>query len=354
MARLQFLWLIFALIVGVRCFAIETANGAVISTFSIVARDPLTGDIGVAVQSRYFAVGEVVPHAAANVGAVATQALGNLLYGPEGLELLRNGKNAEQVVASLIADDPLREERQVGVIDGEGRAASYTGSDCLPWAGGRVGKNYAVQGNLLAGPQVVDAMATAFETRSGDLATRMVYALAAGQAAGGDARGRQSAALLIVREKGGYMGLTDRYIDLQVEDHPTPIRELMRLLKIRLAQLENADANKLLKKAESTSGKERGNLLEQARMKILRALELYPEDDYGWWALAHIRLLQGDSLGAAQAGQRALFENPAWRHLPPSTRAALGVDQTTISALLEVDLFRRVWDSLAPEEAEVQ
>jgi uncharacterized Ntn-hydrolase superfamily protein len=324
-----------------------------ISTFSIVAQDPETGDYGVAVQSRYFAVGAVVPHAAAETGAIATQALGNLLYGPQGLALLAEGKAADEVIEQLVKTDPLRTERQVGVVDQQGRAASYTGKDCLPWAGGRTGDHYAVQGNLLAGPQVVNAMATAFEAAPGDFATRLVYSLAAGQAAGGDARGRQSAALLVVRKEGGYLGLTDRYIDLHVEDHPTPIRELARLLEIRQSQLAHTRARELLKRAEDAEEDQRADLYKEANVQVEHALELYPEDDYGWWMLARIRLLQGEQDAAAEAAQRALIENPTWRRLPESTRASLGVAPALVTELLEIDTFRRVWESLAPETSAV-
>jgi len=319
-----------------------------ISTFSIVARDPETGDFGVAVQSRYFAVGAVVPHASAGVGAIATQARGNLLYGPEGLELLADGIPSDEVIERLVAVDPLRTERQVGIVDAQGEAASFTGKDCLPWAGSRVGEHYAVQGNLLAGPQVVDAMATAFEAAPGDFPDRLVYALAAGQAAGGDMRGRQSAALLVVRKGGGYLGLTDRYIDLQVEDHATPIRELLRLLHIRQAQLATTTATELIQRAEEDADGTRTQLLAQAREQMLRAVTLDPEDDYGWWLLARIRLLEGDTQAAADAAQRALLENPAWRRLPEATRASLGVPPGLIASLQEVESFRRIWNSLAP------
>ena len=324
-------------------------SGPHIATFSIVAWDPQTGDYGVAVQSRYFAVGSVVPHAAAETGAIATQALGNLLYGSQGLALLAEGTAADDVIKELIKADPLRTERQVGVVDQHGRAASYTGQECLPWAGGRTGEHYAVQGNLLVGPQVVNAMAIAFETMPGDFATRLVHALAAGQAAGGDARGRQSAALLVVRKAGGYLGLTDRYIDLHVEDHPTPIRELERLLEIRQSQLAHTRAAELLQLAENAEEVQRTDLYKEAHAQIEHALELYPEDDFGWWLLARIRLLQGEPDAAAAAAQRALIENPAWRRLPASTRASLGVAPELITALLEVDAFRRLWESLAVE-----
>ena len=329
----------------------ESLQAPHISTFSIVARDPHTGDYGVAVQSRYFAVGDVVPHARARTGAVATQARGNLLFGPQGLALFDKGLPAETVIEQLLAPDALRDERQVGVVDQAGRAASYTGDKCLAWAGGRTGAGYAVQGNLLAGPQVVNAIATAFENAPGDFATRLLYALAAGQAAGGDARGRQSAALLVVREKGGYLGLTDRYIDLHVEDHATPIRELNRLLEIRQAQFISEQARALVARAEEARGSERAALLEEARGLMTDALEKHRSDDYGWWFLARILMLEGRPQEAALAAQRALLENPAWRHLSVANREGLGVSTELLDALLEVESFNRVWHSLAATDA---
>ncbi len=202
------------------------------STFSIVAFDPDTGDLGVAVQSKFLAVGAVVPYARAKVGAVATQSYANLLYGPEGLALLEAGLSPEEAIRRLTEKDPDARLRQVGIVDARGRAAAYTGDGCFPWAGHRVGPNVAVQGNILMGPETVDAMYETFVGARGDLAERLVAALAAGQEAGGDRRGQQSAALLVVREGGSYGGFTDRYIDLRVDDHPRPIEELARLLKL--------------------------------------------------------------------------------------------------------------------------
>lgn len=320
-----------------------------IATFSIVAHDPATGDYGVAVQSRYFAVGDVVPHAAAEVGVVATQARANLLFGSQGLALLAQGLPADTVIRQLLALDPLRDERQVGLIDRNGRPASYTGGKCLSWAGSRIGANYAVQGNLLAGPQVVDAIATAFEVASGDFAERLVYALAAGQAAGGDARGRQSAALLVVREKGGYLGLTDRLIDLHVEDHATPISELARLLQIRQSQLASDRAAKLLAEAETDQGS-RSELFAEARTLMLDAVDKNPSDDYSWWFLAQLHLLEDRPADAARAAQRALLENPTWRHLSPTNRESLGISAEFLDALLQIDSFNRFWTSLAPAD----
>ncbi len=202
------------------------------STFSLVAYDPATGDLGVAVASKFLAVGAAVPFAQAGVGAVATQAWANTSYGPRALRLLKRGQTPRQVGAALIASDRHAAQRQFGIVDARGRAFSYTGKECFDWAGGRTGKNYAAQGNILVGAAVVDALVETFEQARGELAERLIAALAAGQAAGGDRRGQESAALLVVREKGGYGGFNDRYIDLRVDDHPQPIDELKRLLEL--------------------------------------------------------------------------------------------------------------------------
>lgn len=216
------------------------------STFSLVAFDPANGDLGVAVASKFLAVGSVVPWASAGVGAVATQAGANTSYGPRGLELLKQGIPPDQVGATLIGLDPKASERQFGIVDGQGRVYSYTGAKCFDWAGGRTGKNFAAQGNILAGARVVDALAETFEQAQGDLAERLVTALAAGQAAGGDRRGQESAALLVVRANGGYAGFNDRFIDLRVDDHPAPIEELERLLDLHRMYLSKSSADELI------------------------------------------------------------------------------------------------------------
>lgn len=201
----------------------------VVATFSIVGFDPETDTWGVAVQSKFLAVGAIVPWARAGVGAVATQAMANFNYGPRGLELMSQGKTAQDTVEALISSDDEREHRQLGVVDATGRAASFTGSECFEWAGGVTGEHYAAQGNILVGRETVEAMARTFEGASGGLAGRLLAALDAGQGAGGDSRGKQSAALLVVREGGGYGGDNDHVVDLRVDDHPEPIRELIRL-----------------------------------------------------------------------------------------------------------------------------
>ncbi|HEY6689990.1 MAG TPA: DUF1028 domain-containing protein [Rubrobacter sp.] len=191
--------------------------------------DPETDSLGVAVQSKFLAVGSVVPWARAGVGAVATQAMANYNYGPRGLELMAQGNTADETVEGLTSADEDREHRQIGVVDGRGRAAIFTGSECFEWAGGVTGEYYAAQGNILVGRETVEALASIYEETQGDLATRLLAALDAGQAAGGDLRGKQSAALLVVREGGGYGGDNDRVVDLRVDDHPDPIRELVRI-----------------------------------------------------------------------------------------------------------------------------
>ncbi|HSK14669.1 MAG TPA: DUF1028 domain-containing protein [Gaiellaceae bacterium] len=201
-----------------------------ISTYSIAACDLEAREWGVAVQSRFLAVGAAVPAAQSEVGAVATQAWANLAYRGQGLELLRAGLGAEEAVARLVAGDEGHDHRQLGVVDGRGGSATYTGASCLDWAGGRTGPGYAAQGNILVSGATVDALAEAFETTRGrPLAERLLAALAAGPAAGGDRRGQQSAALLVVRRGGGYGGTSDVAVDLRVDDHPRPIEELERL-----------------------------------------------------------------------------------------------------------------------------
>jgi uncharacterized Ntn-hydrolase superfamily protein len=205
-------------------------NDRRVATFSIVAFDQQTGDLGVAVQSKFLAVGAVVPFATAGVGAVATQSWANTSYGPRGLDLLASGKSPEEAIAALTGADERPEQRQVGVVDAQGRSATFTGPSCFPWAGGVTGPNFAAQGNILVGEDTVRALAETFQQAQGSLAHRLVEALAAGQRAGGDSRGQQSAALLVVRAAGGYGGFNDRMIDLRVDEHPQPIAELARLL----------------------------------------------------------------------------------------------------------------------------
>jgi uncharacterized Ntn-hydrolase superfamily protein len=202
----------------------------VVATFSIAACDLEAAQWGVATQSKFLAVGSVVPWAEPHVGAIATQAYANPRYGPDGLAHLREGLSAQETVDRLTSADDGRAQRQVGVVDREGRSATFTGDDCLDWAGGIAGRCFAAQGNILVSEETVAALATAFEATAGrPLAERLIECLAAAQAAGGDSRGQQSAALLVVEHEGGYAGLSDSLVDLRVDDHETPIAELGRL-----------------------------------------------------------------------------------------------------------------------------
>lgn len=203
-------------------------------TFSIAAWDGNASppEWGVAVASKFLAVGAAVPWVRAGAGAIATQALANLSYGPDGLDLLAKGASAGDVVARLTGADDGSDDRQLGVVDASGRAATYTGSACFDWAGGVAGDGFCCQGNILTGPEVVDAMVGAFQATTGELAVRLLAALKAGDDSGGDRRGRQSAALYVAREGGGYGGGVDRAVDLRVDDHLTPVDELARLWRI--------------------------------------------------------------------------------------------------------------------------
>jgi len=215
-------------------------------TFSIVARDPETGDLGIAVASKFLAVGAVVPHARAGVGAVATQSAANVTYGPDGLAMLSEGTAADEAVRRLTDADEGREHRQLGIVDARGRAATYTGTGCIDWAGGRTADNVAAQGNILTGRDVVDALMDTFVAGGAPFPELLLRALKAADERGGDKRGRESAALLVVRENGGYGGNNDRWIDLRVDDHPAPIDELKRLLELNHLYLDRSAVADLL------------------------------------------------------------------------------------------------------------
>lgn len=238
---------------------------ATVATFSIAAADTATGTWGVAVASKFFAVGAVVPWAAAGAGAIATQAFANTTYGPRALARLAEGASAADVLQELIASDTLASRRQVGLVDRAGQAAQYTGTECQPWAGGIVGPGYAVQGNILAGPEVVAAMARAFEAAGGHLGERLLAALNAGEAAGGDSRGRQSAALLLVRAGAGYGGHNDRYCDLRVDDHPDPFAELTRLFHLWLPDQLITEGYRLVEEGKFAEAIARGERAAQLR-----------------------------------------------------------------------------------------
>jgi uncharacterized Ntn-hydrolase superfamily protein len=217
-------------------------------TFSIVAYDPERKEWGVAVQSKFIAVGSIVPWAKSGVGAIATQAWANTSYGPKGLALLEQGLTAEDVISSLTKQDEKREDRQVGIVDSYGNAASFTGSRCFDWAGHIVGENYSCQGNILVSEDTVFAMSQAYRETKGDLAIKLLTALEEGQEAGGDSRGKQSAAILIMKEEGAYDGRTDKYVDVRVDEHEHPIKELRRVFELyNLSLLKRDDPDDKVK-----------------------------------------------------------------------------------------------------------
>ena len=280
------------------------AGGRATSTFSIVAFDPRDGDLGVAVSSRVLGVGSVVPWAREGVGAIATQAYANTTFGPRGLELLRQGHSPEEVLTSLLEADPDAPQRQVAIVDAQGRTAAFTGSGCFPWTGHRQGKGYSIQGNLLVSEATLTAMARTFEEEKGGLAERLLAALEAGQRAGGDARGRQSAALHVVRKRGGYGGLNDRYIQLHVEDHSEPIAELGRLLEMRLGR----DAL-----SRSANLRKRGKFL-QALEGVRQASRRYPEWNDLAFEIAKLLFETGRKEEGIEALDAAIATAPHYDH----------------------------------------
>jgi uncharacterized Ntn-hydrolase superfamily protein len=270
-----------------------------ISTFSIVARDSAAGELGVAVASRFFAVGSVVPWAKANVGAVATQSFANTSFGWRGLELLEKGVTPDEAVTILTRNDDNPSRRQLGIVSADGKSATYTGADCMAWAGGRCGPNYAVQGNILAGEAVVTSMEKAFLQTQGTLADRLYAALIAGDLAGGDARGKQSAAMLVVKDKAGYAGYTDRAIDIRVDDYPEPFKELGRLLNFAQMNYAWNDAWTLFMNKE----------YDRALPRMEKAASIAPDNAEVLYDLAVIRLAVGDQKGALAALAKAVKRN---------------------------------------------
>ncbi len=277
-----------------------TVEARTVATFSIVARDPDTHEIGVAVASRFFSVGSVVPWAQASAGAVATQANANVGFGPRGLELLARGANADETLKILLRGDSGASARQVGVVAADGSSATYSGPDCNSWAGGRHGPNYAVQGNILAGEQVVVAMEKAFIETKGTLARRMYAALVAGDAAGGDSRGKQSAVLIVTKEGAGFNGGSDRAIDIRVDDHAEPFKELGRLL-------DYAEMNYAWNEAWTAFTHKR---YPEALVAIEHAAPLAPQNAELLYDLSVIRLSAGKRAESLTALEQALKLNP--------------------------------------------
>jgi len=283
----------------------QTGKLPPVSTFSIVAIDPQNGDLGVAVASRYFSVGSVVPWAMANAGAVATQANVNVGYGQQAIDLLRQGMTAPEVLKKILADDKFegKDGRQVAIVDAKGNVAAYTGPNAPHWAGDRQGKTWSAQGNILVGPQVPEAMGKAFESTQGELAEKLYAALKAGDAAGGDARGRQSASMLVVRKGGGRNINNDRYIYINVDDNPDPFKELRRLLDLNLAYNYSDQMYKALAVKPVD--------INRAQAGAQKAAAYAPGNSAMHMNLAFIDYLAGDKVASLQEFEKARTMNPA-------------------------------------------
>jgi uncharacterized Ntn-hydrolase superfamily protein len=277
------------------------------ATFSIVARDPETGDLGVAVQSHYFSVGPIVPWAEPGVGAVATQSLVEVSYGPKGLQMMNSGRGAKQTLEELLSQDSNKDVRQVAMIDSRGDVAAWTGKKCIPAAGDHVGRQYSVQANLMANDRVWPAMAEAYEKANGDLANRLLAALDAGQKAGGDIRGQQSAAIVIVKGKRSNKPWQDRIMDLRVEDSPKPIAELRRLVQVWRAY-RNVDQGDVY----ATEGK-----IEDAMKSYAEGARLAPgNDEILFWQAASLWQL-GREKEASPIFRKVFARDRRWVELVP-------------------------------------
>jgi uncharacterized Ntn-hydrolase superfamily protein len=298
-----------------------------VSTYSIVARDPETGDLGVAVQSHWFSVGALVPWARAGVGAVATQSMVEVTYGPNGLDLMAEGHDAVSVLSDLLGKDERQDIRQVAMVDAFGNAVAHTGANCIPEAGHKVGQGYSVQANLMGPATVPDAMAQAFEKARGPLAERMIAALAAAEKEGGDIRGRQSAAILVVRAESTGEPWNDKLVDLRVEDHPEPVRELERLLTLHRGY-EQMNAGDLAVEHGDLDGAE----IAYARAEDILGDNL--EARY-WHAVAMVNAGALDRALPVFADIFRRGEN--WRELTPRLVGPgfLKVDEETLARIME-------------------
>jgi uncharacterized Ntn-hydrolase superfamily protein len=282
---------------------LDEVGEEIIATFSIVARDPVTEELGVAVQSRAFRAAAIVSYAKSGVGAIATQASANQSYGPRGLDLLEQGLSPDEVVDRLTGADEGRDRRQLAVIDARGRVRAYTGSRTSDWAGHIEGENYSVQGNILVSEDVVRSMAHAFETTEGELAERLMAALDAGQAAGGDARGKQSGGILVVKPIGDSGRTTDRWVDVRVDDHPTPFLEIRRLMEMSVSRNKSRLATEL-----AADGR-----FEEAVAAQRTAIAMRPESDQYVYGLARLHARAGNAAAAVEVLSQAIVMNGRWR-----------------------------------------
>lgn len=278
-----------------------------VATFSIVARDPATGELGVAVQSHWFSVGSIVTWAEAGVGAVATQSFVEPAYGPKGLALMKQGVSPADALKQLLAADPQSDVRQIGFVDAQGRAAAHTGAKCIPGAGHHVGDGYTTEANLMLTNEVPDAMAKTFEAAKGPLAERMLAALDAAQAVGGDIRGKQSAAILVVRAKPSDKPWTDRLVDLRIEDHPQPLAEMRRLLTLHRAY------ERMNRGDEAVAV----NRMDEALREYSQAQRMVPDnDEFVFWTAVTL-VVNGKTDDALPLFGKAFRMNPAWMLLVP-------------------------------------
>lgn len=314
------------LILTANLFA-QAYNTPLAHTYSIVARDAETGDMGVAVESHWFSVGSLVTWAEAGVGAIATQSFVNPAYGPEGLKLLKEGLSPQQVVDKLTAEDEGRDLRQLAIIDSKGRSATYTGKNCIPDAGHISGENFSVQANLMLNDKIWPAMSKAFSETKGTLAERMVAALEAAQAAGGDIRGKQSAAILVVKAKSSGKVWEDRIVDLRVEDHPEPVQELKRLLNVHMAYQHMNNGDLAVEKGD----------MKKAVEEYSTAEKLFPDNEemLYWHAVALSN--NGKTDEALPLFRKVFDKNENWKILTPRLRKVgqLNISEEQFSKIME-------------------
>jgi uncharacterized Ntn-hydrolase superfamily protein len=297
-----------SLILALPSVAQEMRHRRPVATYSIVARDPGTGEMGVAVQSHWFSVGAIVPWAEAGVGAVATQSFVEPAYGPLGLELMRMGRSATEALRALVSTDPDEAVRQVAMVDSRGRVGAHTGSRAITAAGHHVGEGYSTQANLMESATVWDAMARAYEASEGDLAERLLAALEAAEAEGGDIRGRQSAAIVVVAAESSGRPWQDRLFDLRVEDHPDPVGELRRLVRLQRAYRALNEGDEWVTRGE----------VERAMEAYRRAMELVPDEatnGEGPFWVGITLASTGDTAGAVPYLRRAQAQDPRWAEL---------------------------------------
>lgn len=343
MLEKQFPFVAVIVFVATSALARDQVEARIVSTFSIVACDPASGQMGVAVASRYFAVGSVVPWGMAGVGAVATQADVNVGYGPKAIDLLRQGLSAPQVSDRLLAEDdfPDKEGRQFAIADANCNVVTHTGPKAPNWAGGKAGNNWAAQGNILVGPQVPEAMGKAFESTQGELAERMFAALSAGDSAGGDKRGRQSAAMLIVCGKQnlacGRNYNNPRWLYINVDDNPNPFPELRRLLDESLASNYGDLSYKYFE-----AGK-----LPEARATAEKAIYYDPNDSYNHLTLGFVKYLSGDKSGSLAEFGTAKRMDP---HFREDFEAAVKDERSIVPILHDNQFMEQVFPAGVPPE----